>query len=694
MPRKEGTFFVEDYYANMGGLNSADSPFIVEPGQATDGYNYDYLRRGTIEKRLGHAKLNSSADTQLRSQGIGLFNAPALTRQIIRAAGTKIENFEYTAHTFTNLTEDTAAVNSDFLPGNDTTPVVHSMFNTATAHVLWMAGGGMSSLYGAYSGTKVTKIGSAVPVVGTCTLVEADTGGFLTEGYYTYSFAARKASTQAVSNCVDDNGASFTVQVGAAVTTGSVTGTVTFTGLDLTKYDKIYVYRSFVTASNQGSPGFTTGVLVQIVNAAATVNFSDTDTTPFIYVDPATVVPRAGSLIQDNSVLPAGFYKTCTVFKQRLVTASGSTVFLSNVNDSDSFPLVQQINVPSGGDITALAIIGFNNPQAVDTDEFLCIFKQREIWILTGDGFIPTGGILPNWSLKFVSTDGVSSQPVIVSAVGVLCWINYRGMFYWDGSGKPKYLSQPFEDKFRDGGDIDKTKLNIAWGEFIQRRHEIQWYVSSAMYGEQKLCLKLDVRLTFILESSLNPTKLLGLISQDVVPFSLYAGLNFIEAGNSPNDDFFMGDGLGFMYRAYNQITDAGAPVVMQYTTPNLNLGTPALTKRIHKVIVYVLDDGPYQLTLDLWADYKFLDSDASTFTIDSNQAGLTNSAIWDVSLWDSSLWDSSSSRIVPLVFNISSLKGNMEGDAFKLRFSERGTMAFPVIFGWSIYYTEAGLRK
>lgn len=134
-----------DFFKNTAGLNLTDSPFFIQDGQASGGYNYDYVRTGGIQKVLGLSKINSNADTQLTSLGSGLHTQVANNiKTVIRAAGTKLQAFNPTSGTFTNQTEDTTIAGTDFLAAGTTQPVICTNFSAASSDQLWAAGGGLA----------------------------------------------------------------------------------------------------------------------------------------------------------------------------------------------------------------------------------------------------------------------------------------------------------------------------------------------------------------------------------------------------------------------------------------------------------------------------------------------------------------------------------------------------------------------
>lgn len=676
MARREGQFLVEDFFVNQGGLNTSDSPFVVEGSQATGGKNFDYIKRGGIQKRAGHSGAYDTADTQLKTIGLGLYDKPSESRFVVRAAGTKLQNYDTTTTGLTNLTLDTTAAPSDFLENDSIVPVCKSMFNTSTSGVLWLAGGGMDALYGVFSGTKVTKNG--VPELTGSVSVSIDissgTGVWAATGTYRYAFALRKTATQAISNVALEVPATFNTLTYCVDLDLSTIGAV-----DSATYDKIVIYRSALS----GAVGFTTGDLVAYVDVGTTT-YKDTGA----YSATAQNIPRAGNTVLDNSVLPTGDYSTLTTYKRRLVTASGSSVYISDVIKPESWPLANYLTIPSGGDITGLAVISQTTAYSDGVDELLVVFKQSELWVITGT-------TPDDFQVKFIDNSGAPNQPVIVSANGYLAWINYRGVFMWDGSGKPAYISQPIEDKWARGGDIDKSRLAESCGAFVQERNEIQWFLSSNEEGAQKYCLKLDLRLTTsAARDATGKLSLRGVFTPDVSAFPVYAALPFITSASASAESYLLGDNAGFLYNAYASTGDGDADIDFVYDTPFYHFGTPGMTKAVSKVVLWVLDTGFFDVSLDYWADYRYSEDDQSSGknTVSANPEGV--GLTWEEGQWDVNYWDTSSNKVKPLIYNLTAAKNNTQGDAFKFRIRQSGSSERLTIYGFSIYYTEIGSRK
>lgn len=664
MPRKEGQFLVEDFYVNNEGLNTADSPFIVSKNAAAGGHNFDYTRRGAFQKRAGHTTLNETADTEVRSLGLNIWNKPGASIKCIRAAGRKIQDFDLSAFTITNLTEDTTAASSDILGVGATQPVVSAMFNNSNAGVLWMAGGGLAVPYGAYSATKVTKNGVTPPLASSFTAVAVGSGGTLQAGVYKYTLVYRKLSTQATSNASTATEASVTT-----TSSDSVTLAWTLTNNDTTKYDKILVYRSALN----GSAGFTAGALVTTLASSAT-GYTDTGTSE----SSSESVPRAGSAALDNSELPSGTYNSITLWKRRLVAATGSTIYIGDTNKSESFPTANIITVPSGGDITSLSVISLTTATSSEIDELLVIHKQSEVWVITGSS-------IDDFALKFIANCGAPNQSVVVPTDGYLVWINHRGFYAWNGAGKPKRISAMINDQFERTGEIDKTKLNIAWGVLAEDRHEAQWYLSGKTLGEQQYGLKLDLNSVTGAEG--------GVFTPDLLSRAHYAGVCFLASATASDQLILLGDGQGLIYRGFSGVADGTSTIPMSYITPFLNFGTPTLHKRVHKVVAYVLDNGAFTLTCELWSRFRFGEDTSASRSLQPSTA-VEETAVFDTAIFDTDVFDSATFKVKQLVYNMPPTANNLEGDSFRVEFSESSNTYQPIVYGFSIYYTELAARN
>lgn len=671
--QRNGELLQADFFENMGGLNTSSSPFTVKDEEATGGSNYNYSRTGGITTRKGHDTVNSSANSQTLSRGLSQHVTTSGTKTVIRAATLAIQSVNIDAATFTALTEDTTTAASTIFSSSSAQPVVFSQFNTANGNTLWAAGGGSTNIYGITSATKTTKNGIVAPTGSfTATPASLGSGVWAATGTYFYAVAYRKGSTLVTSNAALD------VSANVSVVTDKVTINLSgLSNLDTTQVDKVYLVRSAVS----GVTAFTTGDLVAQISSGTTT-YDDTGT----YISTSQNISRSGNTILDNTQLTDGTYNVITTWKRRLVTATGSTLYFSDLNKPESWPTANTITVPSGGPVTALAVISFSTPYG--NDEYLAVFKERELWIVTGTSS-------DDWALKYIDQVGCPNQPLVVIANGYLFWIDYRGVYLWDGSGKPSYMSRPIENLFDLDGDIDKSNLGLGCGYFVRKNHEVIWNISSKIYGTQKFCIKMDLRLTLPRTSgALDGRTIDGCFLFDTPSFPIYACASFLPS-TVTEELAVVGDNTGKLYKAYTVWADGGSAYSFNYQTRYIHGGNPNINKNWKYVIVWVDQVGSWPLYLDYWSGYKGESTTSSTLASTITTAQTNASSLWDVGNWDVAYWDGYNSRGVPLVFNLSAGKNNsMEGSAIKLQFRQDTANEPITINGFSVLYSEKGMVR
>lgn len=666
-----------DFADNTGGLNLADSVFRIKENQAAGGTNFDYTLTGGIRKRLGAPKINSVADTALYTLGFGLLAPVAgTTKSVFRAADRKLQLVDTSTPLFTSLTQDTVSAGSTPFAASTTQDVQFTQFSTATADILWGAGGGAALPVGAYSTTKFTANGVALPTGSFSAAINAhNSGSWTAAGNYYYALVWRKRSTQATSNA--------SLDVLATIVNTDDTATLTIPPpSDVTLYDQVWVYRS----ARSGVSGFTTGNLIAQL-ASTTTSFVDKGDLGNTDVLTATNVARVANTVLDNSPLPTGTYNTLTLWGHRLVTASQNSLYISDVNKSESWPLTNYINIPSAGPITALATISFTSPQANSLQELLVIFKERELWVLSPGA----SSDYTSWDLLKIDNVGCPQQSLVVSAQGYLAWLDWRGVFMWDGTSKPIYCSRMIEPLFGTNGDLDKSKFNEACGAFFRRENQIVWFLSSKTYGEQKFSIKLDVRLTLSqVEQSLTGRTLDAVLMQDVHAFPVFAAMSYVPL-NGQNEQMILGDNAGFCYYASNGYSDGGADFSFKYLSAPLHCGNPNVKKLFHTVIAWVEDVGNWNLYLDYWSDYETALDKKTTYGLPLSTED-QNASLWDVATYDYSSWDSYSSKVIPVVFNLQAGSSNSaQGAALQIQFRNDTANQPITIHGFSVIHSELG---
>lgn len=658
------------YMSNSGGLNTTDSPISMQDNQATgNSYNYEYSRTGAFIKVLSPTTVNSSPDTQLTTLGLGMHHdASTDLRTVIRAAGTKIQTVDLNSAVITNVAADTVAAGTDFLTSGSQQPVVMVPFNTAAGGVqLNMAGGGLQGVY-SYIGDKITKNGVVAPTGAITATVNTSAGGaFPSAGTYYYGVQYRKRSTQAVSNVALD--ISGTVVTTADTVTIDLSG---ITGLDTTLMDQIIIWRSAVN----GVTAFTTGSIIAEL-ASTVTTYTDTGDS----IADSQNAPRADNLVLDNSVLPAGEYKYVNTFKRRLVTCQNSTIYLSDLEKCESWPTVNFITVPSGGPITGFGVIGIPSEYTTGSEEYLAIFKENELWVLTGSD-------LDTWELKFVDRTGCVGQSLVVSLNGFVSWMGYNGIFMWEGKGRPVRVSRPIHSMFDNQGTIDKSKLFYGVGCHYAKSNQVIWRITDKLKGTNKLSIKMDTRLTTLqYAQNVENNEADGVFICDYDSNSYYGLTAFLP---STKDEILLaGDDAGYVYTLY---TGTSTAVPFYYETKPFDMGAPEVNKRFKRVLVFLEKLTPNDLTLNYWVDYRGRSEYQSSIAVPMTPTKGLQSSLWDIALWDKSLWDDYSADIGIVVFNLHSEENNAEGISLKLQFQQIEANAPARIYGYAVEWEELGL--
>ena len=696
-PRQQGELIQADFFDNVGGLNTSDSPFRVQDNQAVAGANYDYVVTGGFRKRPGHTCLNSSGvDSVLATLGTYVHTDLTNTKTLLRAAGTKLQTINKTTGASTVVTDDTVSAGTSVFTSSQ--PVCFSQFNTTSNSITWLAGGGQASaILSGYNGTTFTSNG-VTPFAGSITVASGGAGSTsLGTGNYYYAVVAYKASTGSTSNAsIDSSVYASTAGNYADIQLSGITA------YDTTKYTQIWIYRSVIG----GSSAFTSGDLVaKIAYNGSTYTVSSgsgsiVSTSKYRddggYISTSTPTPRANNIILDNSVLPAGTYNTVVSYRRRLVTAQASTLYFSDLNKPESWPTNNYIQIPSGGPITALAVINYNTSSVSDVNELLIVFKERECWIVQGSNFTtytdPNGIITRSADITLIFCDyvGCVAQPLIVNANNFIYWIDYRGVYLWDGSDKPRYCSRPIEYDFTSDGDFDLTNLQYGIGTFLRRQNQVYWVLASKTYGTNKVMLKLDLRLTLPrLDISLSGGMVEGVFAKDTLTYNIYGACSAII---SSAEVYYASGNDGMIWTLYDNFnSDNGSAIAFSYRTKPLELGSIATLKRVHKVIAWCQEGNTNNLTLNFWVNYRTLD--AYKGTVSEQITTQVTTAVWDQSTWDTAYWDTQYKTYTPVVFNLASPDIGTEGEAFTFEFQQQDLNSPVVIAGFSIIYSTLGVR-
>lgn len=375
-----------------------------------------------------------------------------------------------------------------------------------------------------------------------------------------------------------------------------------------------------------------------------------------------------------------GAYNTVTAFKRRLATAQGGTVYLSDTNKDEAWPLANTFTPPSGGPIVAVATVGVNSEFTTGADQYLLIFKERELWCITGNS-------IADWQMQFVAQVGTVNQNCVIPMTGYAVWLAFNGIYAWDGAGKPVRISRPINALWDTDGDLDKGQIKSTWGAYFEKANVVVWRTSSRIRGAQKLSIKLDVRLTVPqISQNVGNLEADGVFNLDYDGNAYYAGCSYRSTGYF--EQLLSGDDTGFIYNMY---TGAGA-VAFDYETNALDCGYPERNKRFKRVFVWVERLLDVDLTLFYWANYQRRDIYKSQENVPVGAVSSTAPALWDVAYFDQSLFDDYVPDVAVIVYNLHAEDNNIEGVALKLRFEQLDANAPIRIHMFAVEWDDLGI--
>lgn len=142
----------------------------------------------------------------------------------------------------------------------------------------------------------------------------------------------------------------------------------------------------------------------------------------------------------------------------------------------------------------------------------------------------------------------------------------------------------------------------------------------------------------------------------------------------------------------FDSFADASSDIDFSYESKFFDLGSFNTTKRFHKILVWTKDSSDADLTLDWWTQYKSDEDSKATMSMPASTQ--VSEALWDLAFWDSAYWEQSVQAFNCLVFNLNSTVGSTEGDCIKIRLRQSDANAPITVAGFTVVYSEMGMRK
>lgn len=352
--------------------------------------------------------------------------------------------------------------------------------------------------------------------------------------------------------------------------------------------------------------------------------------------------------------------KTCESFNNYLLfgntselgTTYGSRIRWSDLGDIDTYPANNYIDIePDDGD-SIVAIKRYQNN--------LYVFKKHSIYeiIITGgagaEAFIyrPIArnmGAYAKMSVKVVESRGI-------------VFLGQSGVYLFDGANFD-FISDSIQRKL-DG--LNRSRYADAVGVVHTGKNQYLLSVSDGVDTKNKTMLVWD----YVQQA-----------------WSTYSGIQanaLTEAEDSSgNVLLFSGDYNGDIYKQDVGTTDkpngVATAISAFYATPNLQFGSPEISKTFKYLYVFSKATSTSTITVDV--AYSYLDTYSDTYTVNVGEAG----AVWNVAVWNTDVWPGIATKV-------SRLELNRPGRAIRLKFSENSTNELGIL-GWVVVYSADDFR-
>lgn len=353
--------------------------------------------------------------------------------------------------------------------------------------------------------------------------------------------------------------------------------------------------------------------------------------------------------------------KTCATYGVYLVVANtneGITNFTSRVRWSDinninSFPALNYIDVePDDGD-AIVSIVAF--------DESVYIFKHRSIYrmLITGldgpDAFIirPVSRNIGAWSKNSVK---------VIPNVGIA------------------FLAQNTEYLLSDSG---LTPI----GDPIQRTFDT---INRSMWANS-VAEVYPKRYQYWLSVSTNGSTNSEILVYDYIQrnWTVYAGIAasmLSQAEDSTGNNILIsGDYHSVTYKQDNGTSDnpqgSSTTITAQYTTGDIQIGSPEITKNFKYIYIYSQGDLSYDLNVE--AAYDFNTNYEYSTVVSLGSAG----ALYDTGLYDTDIYPGSG-------ISVTRLELNRSARSIRLRFTNSSATTTFGLEGWTLVFQQEDFKQ
>ena len=256
----------------------------------------------------------------------------------------------------------------------------------------------------------------------------------------------------------------------------------------------------------------------------------------------------------------------------------------------------------------------------------LYIFNRKSMYELSGydrDTFTVNEVTL--------SVGCVAHRSIVKVENNLIFWSD-RGLYSFDGVNV-HYMSESIQNTV---AGLNYTRTPYIVGEIYKAKDQVWFAVSTGSNANNNQVICMTFKPT-IAETSGLSNVLFGQ-SMNKVAFAVYTGMAFncfaLETSSNQLDRLYAGGYNGLVYQQDMGNDDDGAGIDFKVKTPPIDMGSPEDFKRFRYLILFVKQQGNYNLSIAYKTDFGFGGS-ATTVTLNV----LGSVSLWGTAVWGTDLW-------------------------------------------------------
>lgn len=354
--------------------------------------------------------------------------------------------------------------------------------------------------------------------------------------------------------------------------------------------------------------------------------------------------------------------KTCATYGSYLVVgnttessvANPSRVRWSDINNTESFPANNYWDVEANDGDKVVSVVSF--------EDSVYIFKKRSIHRLIITGLDGANAFVVRPIARNIGAWAKNSVKVVPN-VGIV-FLAQNTVYVLSGN-----QLEPIGDSIqRTLDDISRASWASAVGEVYPKRYQYWLAVSPSGSGNTQVLVY-----DYIQKS-----------------WTIYSGMTvnaLAQAEDSTGDNILLsGDLNGNHYKQDTGTSDNPAnvstPISASYTTNDISLGTPEITKTFKYLYLFSLVDTTTTVTTNIYYDY---DGSAVQNSIDLS-LGQTG-ALYDTAVYDTAVYPN-------VQYKVSRVELNRSARSVKLQFTNSSANSLVGIIGWVFVFQIEDYRQ